>query len=125
MEFGMKRNMDLIRELLLHFEARNSQSRDKGVTLEGYDTITIQYHLLLLAQSGLIDFEADRSKTNPDRLINVYPFGLSWAGHEFLDMARNDTIWNKAKEKIAATAISVSVELLKAVLTNVAKEQIG
>ena len=121
----MRRNMDLIRNILLYFEDRESFAVDRDPQIEGYDKNTIQYHLQLLAQADLIVYEASRSSTNPERLIEVYPLALSWAGHEFLDAARNDTLWNKAKGRLLEVTGGLSLGLLQALLTHYAKQGLG
>lgn len=121
----MHRNMDLVRSLLIHFEEYESFAFEKDSLIDGYDKKEIDYHLLLLAQAGLITYEADRSSTNPDRLIRVYPFGLSWSGHEFLDIARNETLWGKAKDKLGNVTGGLSLHLLKALLLHYAKHELG
>jgi hypothetical protein len=117
--------MDLIRQLLLYFEERDSFALDQEPAIEGYDEREVQYHLLLLAQAEFIVYEASRSSTNPERLIQVYPFGLSWAGHEFLDAARDEKLWNKAKEKVVDVSGGLSLSLLQALLIHTAKKGLG
>lgn len=121
----MRRDPDLVRKLLLYFEGRQSFAVDREVRIEGYSDDDVQYHLLLLAQSGFITYEADRSTTNPERLIRVYPFGLSWAGHEFLDVARDDTAWRKATGKVAEATGGLSLDLLKELLVTYGKQALG
>ncbi len=121
----MRRDMDLIRQLLLYFEERDSFALDQEPAIEGYDEREVQYHLLLLAQAEFIVYEASRSSTNPERLIQVYPFGLSWAGHEFLDAARDEKLWNKAKEKVVDVSGGLSLSLLQALLIHTAKKGLG
>jgi hypothetical protein len=41
---------------------------------------------------------------------------LTYAGHEFLDSARSDTVWNKAKEKLLSTSGTITLEALKVLL---------
>lgn len=48
-------------------------------------------------EAGLISGEVLRSKTTPDRIIEVWPFNLSWAGHEFLDTVRDPEVWANTK----------------------------
>src|SRR3546814_9277882 len=88
---------DFVRKLLLHFELRPTQTLETNTQFAGHSENDIQYHLILLAQADLIQYEANRSSTNPDRIINVYPFGLTWKGHEFLDAARDENTWKRAK----------------------------
>lgn len=50
---------------------------------------------------------------------------LTWEGHEFLDAARDDTVWKKVKEKLAAVGTNVAWPVLTAVLTDIAKTKLG
>lgn len=57
----------------------------------------------------------------------LYFFGvgsLTWQGHEFLDMARNDTIWKKAFDIIKDKGGNVTLEILKVLLPEIAKKMI-
>jgi len=121
----MKRDMDLIRKLLLYFEERASFAVERNPKIEGCDEREIGYQLLLMAQANLIVYEASRSSTNPERLIAVYPFGLSWEGHEFLDAARDDTMWKKAKDAVLNATGGLSLAVLKALLVHYAKKGLG
>jgi len=121
----MRRDMDLIRKLLFHFEGRESSAMECDTRIEGYDDTTVRKHLLLLAQAGLIVFEAERSTSTPERMIRVYPFGLSWAGHDFLEAARNDTLWQRAKTKLGGTVGGIPFDVLKALLLHYARDTVG
>ena len=47
------------------------------------------------------------------------------AGYEFLDAARNDTIWKKAADKIKQSGVHVTVSLLAELLKKLLKESLG
>lgn len=95
----MKRDMDLVRELLLHFEGKSETAGvdAKRVQIEGYTEDQIVLHLNIMAEAGLLVFEAFRSSTNPDRIISTLVFDLSWTGHEYLDTIRDPKIWKGTK----------------------------
>ncbi|MBK8524966.1 MAG: DUF2513 domain-containing protein [Betaproteobacteria bacterium] len=69
--------------------------------MDGYTEEVVRYHLLLLAQAGLVDFEPELTSTG--RIIGAHVLGLNWAGHEFLDAVRSEGVWRKllayAKDK--------------------------
>lgn len=125
----MKRDMDLVRSLLLFLEARDDPSGiEAGDIRVGEATKTeVQYHLNLMFQAGLINGEPIRSTTS-ERLIYVIPFDLTWTGHEFLESVRDPEIWRQAKSG-ASKAGTASIEfiwgLAKAALTRVIAEQTG
>jgi hypothetical protein len=43
-------------------------------------------------------------------------FRMTWAGHEFLANARNNTVWKKVTSQITAKVGTVSVEVVKQLL---------
>jgi len=49
----------------------------------------------------------------------------TWAGHEFLDAARNDTIWHKAGERIKKSGVDVTLSLLKEILNQLLKQSLN
>jgi hypothetical protein len=118
----MNRDLDLVRELLLHFESLPNDS--PGVpTVAGHSELEVNYHLILMFEAGLIRAEPQTSQTG--RVIRVLPFSLTWQGHEFLDTARDKTTWNAVKGQVSSRAGTVSFELLKALLIAYAKDKVG
>lgn len=119
--------MDLIRDLLMYFEARPSSSvLDPGkIEIEGHDESSIAYHVTLMCEAGLLSCELIRSTTTEDRVVKGLPFRLTWEGHEFLDAARNDSTWERAKSKFAEHGLSASFTLLRTVLVGIAKQQLN
>ena len=105
----MTRDMDLIRNILLRLE-------DKSVDLlDGFDRKTICYHNYLLVDAGLaigIDMGSDGDVV-PQYSVD----SLTWAGHEFLDAAREPQRWKQTKELILDKAGGASLTIWTKVLT--------
>ena len=120
----MKRDMEVVRKLLLYFEDKPDDRAVDKVDIEGYDAKAIGYHLILLYEAGLIEGEPYVSKTSK-RIIDVMPFRLTWEGHEFLAAARNDTVWRKVLAKIASVAGDAPVAILKDLLVRALRAQMG
>jgi len=120
----MKRDMELIRKLLLFFEDKESPEHVKIPPLEGYDEGTIKTHLELMHDAGLLRCEPVKSSTS-DRIIYVIPFELTWAGHDFLQTMRDDTLWKKAKEHVLKPGASWSFDILKEWAKHELKERLG
>ena len=76
-------------------------------------------------QAGLLICEREVSSSTSDRVTRVYPFSLTWQGHEFIEASRNDTFWNKAKEMAKKKSGALSFDVLKALLIVMAKESVG
>jgi len=119
----MKRDPEIIRKLLLFFEEKPDVSHveAKSIKIDDHDPDTIQYHINLMYEAGFLSCETANSSTS-DRLIYALPFRLTWKGHEFLDAARNQTIWNKAREILENKAMTTSFDVLYKLLTRLATE---
>lgn len=125
----MKRNMDLIRHLLLYLEEKPDPSLVKAedIVAEGFSAGEVQYHLNLMFQAGLINGEDVRSTTSA-RLISVLPFDLTWQGHEFLEAIRDPEIWRQAKagaSRAGTAGIDFIWSIAKALLRNAIRDRIG
>lgn len=118
----VKRDMDLIRKILLTVEENPSDSVPRMPTLSGWSDDTVAYHLVLLKEAGFVDGTKSSAMGRPTSYMMIR---LTWPGHEFLDAARDDTVWNKAKATIGAKITSVSMDVLIAVLTSITKAQLG
>ena len=117
----MKRDMDLIRKMLLAIEEDPHGFAPK-IEIQGYTREQIGYHAVLLGEAGLakiIDMTLEESKT-PEAIVER----LTWAGHEFLDSARENRIWNQAKDKIAKIG-GASIQIWLMILTEFIKKELG
>jgi hypothetical protein len=129
----MKRDMDLCREILRQIE-ESPESAGPTVKVDGRSNEEISYHIKLLGEAGLVEVGvADGlfKDKMPDgsvrtRFQKVYSvISLTWSGHEFLDAARNDTIWLKAKKTVFSVTGGLVFEVLKAALLAEIKRQTG
>jgi hypothetical protein len=73
----------------------------------------IAHHARILMQEGLIEGQdlADSTGADPDAIAT----SLTWKGHEFLDLARDQQRWNRAKAiigKVGGAPISVWTKVL-------------
>jgi len=113
----MKRDMDLVRDLLLHVESdplldgthwlHADTPSELGIT--GHSADEVGYHVNLLGEAGFLRIMG--METIP--AISK----LTWEGHEFLDNIRDQGIWSKTKERIKglpSVAIAVVAEIAKA-----------
>lgn len=110
----MKRDMDLCRQILLQIEA--SESGEPIVALQtGASGNDVLEHLQLLQDAGLIEARVDRHSR--DYSIQR----LTWEGHEFLQAARDDGVWAKAREQVGSAWQSLTFTLLKEVLEDIVR----
>jgi len=109
----MKRDLDTIRSLLL-----KTESSTQAFQCESPEEI---YNAVLLSDAGLIEARF-APPTFPKMAVLLR---LTWQGHDFLDAARNDTIWNTAKEKFLKPGISWTFSIVFDFLKAEAQRQIG
>lgn len=93
--------------------------------LDDEDDRVVAYHLRRMFEAGLLDAESVVSSTTPERIIKILPFGLTWAGHEFLESIRNETVFNKLKNRLGSSLSGVPFELIKELALALGKNQIG
>jgi len=108
----MKRDMDLVRDILIEMEKWTADQRGGEIEIEGRAPEEITYHLGLMHQAGLIK-ALDASSFDGEAWI---PAKILWDGHEFLDAARSDTVWANAKQRALSTAGTLTIEAMKAAL---------
>lgn len=111
----MRRDLDLVRTILLQMERSPHGLCTENPVIDGYSDEEVGYHVHLMAQAGLI-VAADctaLSDTSPQAIA----LSMTWAGHDFLDAAKDDNLWNKAKTMVIKPAggamFSVVLEWLK------------
>lgn len=94
----MKRDVDLLRQIMLALE------QGKSPYVGGYYPDAVHFHLRLLRQAGWVD------------LCDGAVAAITWVGAGFLDLARNDYLWDKAKGHVHARLGYVGPDLILEVL---------
>ena len=95
----MKRDLDLCRHILLVVESSPANTWvQRSSFASEIDPAILGEHVALIDQRGLID-------ANITRFYGPAPAhfvikNLTWEGHEFLDAARNESVWTKLKERL-------------------------
>ena len=110
--------MDIIRLLLLQAEGEAP-----APDLSAYTDEQKLYHSALIIEAGLAHGEViTDGNGQPSGTVILR---LTWKGHEFLDAARNETIWKKAVEKTKKAGIQVTMAVLEDLLKKLLKEPLG
>ena len=116
----MKRDMDLVRELLLYLERSSKESTRKRVAVDGHSREETNYHLLLLLDAGLI--EGRRIKSFQGNAVLVER--MTWAGHDFLEAIRPPGVWHRVQKKIAPLG-GATFDIVKKLATEAALERLS
>ncbi|MGW7235447.1 DUF2513 domain-containing protein [Pseudomonas fulva] len=119
----MRRDMDLLRLLLLKLEVASEKAapilcyRPGELSIDGYTDDQVRYHYALAVDAGLVD----QGGKGP---INGLQFRrLTWAGHDFVDAVRDNEIWAKTQQG-ASAAGGFGLELLKDLAKGFIKKKI-
>lgn len=119
----MNRDMILVRKILLEIENQTFGYAPNNFVLEGYTQEQIRYHAHIMMQGGLIEGvnTIDHNSTSPQAI----PKNLTWAGHEFLEAARNDTVWKKAMDIVQEKGGTITITVLSQLLSSLMKSHFG
>lgn len=116
----MKRDMDLVRDILRQVEEEPYTMNPVKLTFADRPENEIAYHVLLLDEAGLLEAMDFSSMDGPA----WKPVRLTWEGHEFLEASRDDTRWEKAKAMMQEKAGGMSFEVIKALLISLMKNAV-
>lgn len=118
----MKRDMDLVRAILLRLDEYESGYAPQDMQFEGFTEEQVGYHAYIMGQAGLLEV-ADASSMD-DSSPAAIPISLTWNGHEFLANARQQENWLQAKRMMKGAG-EASFQVWQAVLTKVVMNSLG
>lgn len=119
----MKVDKDLVRDILLAVEAHDEPEGLIALEINN-PSLIISYHVRLLDEAGLLD----ALDTGGMNCFNWQPTRLTYEGHEFVDIIRDDEVWKLTKtgaEKVSSTRLSLIREIGKVYSKQVLKVRIG
>lgn len=117
----MKRDMDLARQIMLDLEEESSFGEWVKIAPTVWSEQEVNYHVMLLAKAGPIEAD-DVSEFESTEWAAK---NLTMQGHDFLDAAKDETIWRKAKKYVQDKGGAVTFDVLKAVLAQAALKQVN
>ncbi len=112
----MKRDWDVIRNLLIDIEALTySDSFDLNTHEldDPLEKIKLEMADLLLAKG----FFTGERVPYLDGGLGLYNLKLTWDGHELLDTLRDQNVWNRIKEISKEKGVDLTFESIKVMLS--------
>lgn len=122
----MKMDYDLLRDILLITE-RETDGR-KTFSVSDFAELEIEanevsYHISLLLDAGYLCAEK----------FSVLGLGyqdfivkrITFAGHQYLDTIRSNSVWDKTKEKLVAVGGTASISVVKDLAVQVSRQMLG
>ena len=113
---GMKRDMDLIRDILLSFdETQAARVNKKNLQIEGYTQEQIDFHIEIMEEAGLLYHEIVRP-TRDGHVVGGMRIDMgirpTMAGYDFAHSVRDNEVWKETK-KGAKSAGGFTLDLLR------------
>ena len=119
----MKRDWDVVREVLIEVEALTERERNTfqyALGYEGTNEAKSEQAMLLWKAGYLEAIEAG----GLDGPAIISP-GLTWAGHDLLDTLRSKPVWEKIKKTAKDKGIELTFEAVKMLGTFALKSMLG
>lgn len=88
----MKRDMELIKNIMLEIEAGTFKN-----LIEDYEEQQVLYHVKLLLDAKLISGKYYNDKLSKEYGVILSP-SLTWQGHDFIDILRDDSKFKVLKD---------------------------
>ena len=109
----MKRDMDLIRKIMLRIEEEYVSTAIFNLQVEGYSAEQVATHCKMLYEARLIS--AYDAMYGDDTLLDFEVGSLTWEGHDFLDKVRDNSRWGKIKKALREKALPPTIDVIKIV----------
>jgi hypothetical protein len=118
MLFTMKRDWDVIREILQKTEELQPNYMLKLEDFDPAKAFNVSYNVKLLKEAGLlkVEFSEVLTRDAEDFLIS----NLTWEGHEFFESMKSESVWKKTKDKIIEKGGAMTFDVVKEVAKTIA-----
>ena len=118
----MRRDLDLVRQLMLTIEALPASPPVQYRAGEVEDPVLLA-HLELMIRAGLVNGKISQSHGARGDVISIS--GLTWEGHEWVEMVRSQSLWNETKSALLDHGGALTFELTKAVAGKLLRARLG
>jgi hypothetical protein len=93
----VKRDMELVRRILLAVQAKSSLEPEL-IIIDGLDDAVVGRHVEMLFDAGFL--EGMEHSTLASQYRDIFVKDLSWEGHEFIGAISKEELWQKLKSAI-------------------------
>ncbi len=110
----MKRDMELMRKILIKLEEEfeAGEGNKFGIKIDGYDNELVGEHCELISEAGLVrGFKPNRGGMD-NRLISYTIGPLNNRGHDYIEMIKNDDVWQQTNREIEEKKLPKTIETI-------------
>lgn len=116
----MKRNWDMIRNILLRVEELEPNAL---LTLDSFpmnEHSEISYHLEILEEAGLLHGKIHKTPGGSPHSFHL--IRLTWLGYDFLESIRSEAMWEEIKAQLNSKSVGLKVENIMATAQIITKK---
>lgn len=117
----MKRDMDLVRRILVELSEASGPIDASVLVTDRISFEDVCYHFRIMDEAGLIRATVTYAGNEP---WFARANELTWDGNEFLSAVRSDSIWQKAKSRIARASVDAPLDVVKALAVKLAESAV-
>lgn len=108
----MKRDMELMRKILFEIEDKYNAGEGsiRELNIKNYEMPVVAEHCDILYQVGLVNLYNPRESDSG--LISFFVGNLTNAGYDFLELIRNEEIWQKTAQEVKKKKLPQTIETI-------------
>ncbi len=109
----MKKNWEIIREILLRLEASSAPNTYLNAeAISEYPVQEVAYNMRLLSQAGYIKAQILESRSGNGEIGAALAIHLTNTGHELLDTIRSESVWSKITDTFKSKGVEMTFDLV-------------
>jgi hypothetical protein len=116
----VKRDMNVIRDILVAIEEDRTVGGPNRIELPGVSREVMAYHIGLLAAAGYVDAGGATTGAGPSYMVR----GLTMSGHDLAAALQDQEVWRETKAKLGDRFGRVTLEVVAGVALAILKERI-
>jgi len=120
----MRRNMDLVREILIEVSKSDKEVRASEIAEKSskYSLEEIIYNMKIMEEGNLINVCIGEREVG---VVDVIVLDITWYGNEFLDSISSNEIWEKIKNNFSDKIINIPFDILTSLAKLYLKNKLG
>ena len=118
----MKRDMDLVRSILIAAEKSDGPLDVLKLCESGISSRDAAFQVELMEAHGLIEATCKYSFEHMPTIVKVK--NLTWEGYDYLDAIRSDSVWQRSKTAIKEAVGDAPLSVIKEVCSELASAMI-
>lgn len=120
----MRRNMDLVREILIEVSKSDKEVRASEIAEKSskYSLEEIIYNMKIMGEGNLINVCIDEREVG---VVDVIVLDITWRGNDFLDSISSNEIWEKIKNNFSDKIINIPFDILTSLAELYLKSKLG